>query len=107
MEAFLYPTCSQALKISTTELHPTRDGVDVVTYRCPIHGDIWTSVVVDQVEAVDTEIAALLPLSRHGLFGRRDRTSGEASARAAHCCEQSMALTMWASSDAKKVIAML
>jgi hypothetical protein len=46
-------------------------------------------------------------MSRHGLFGRRDRTSGEASARAAHCSELSMALTMWASSDAKKVIAML
>ena len=30
MEAFLCPTCSQALKISTIEPHPTRDGVDVV-----------------------------------------------------------------------------
>jgi hypothetical protein len=46
-------------------------------------------------------------VSGHGLFGRRDRTSREALARATHCREQSMALTMWASSDAKKVIAML
>jgi len=70
MEAPACPMCSRALKISTIEPHPTRDGVDVVTYRCPIHGHIWTSVVVNQVEAVDTEIAARLPLSRHGLFGR-------------------------------------
>jgi hypothetical protein len=56
--------CSQALKISTIELHPTHDGVDVVTYWCPIHGDIWTSIVVivvNQVEAADTKIATLLP----------------------------------------------
>ena len=33
------------------EPHPTRDGVDVVTYRCPIDGDIWRSVVVIRVEA--------------------------------------------------------
>jgi hypothetical protein len=70
MEASVCPMCSRALKISTIEPHPTRDGADLVTYWCPIHGDIWTSVVVNQVEAVDTEIAALLPLSRHGLFGR-------------------------------------
>ena len=31
----------------------------VVTYRCPIHGDMWTSIVVNQVEAADTKIAAL------------------------------------------------
>jgi hypothetical protein len=43
MEASVCPMCSRALKISTIEPHPTRDGVDVVTYRCPIHGDIWTS----------------------------------------------------------------
>jgi hypothetical protein len=61
MEAFLYPTCSQALKISTTELHPTRDGVDVVTNRCLIQGDIWTNVVVNKVKAADTQIAALTP----------------------------------------------
>ena len=36
---------------STIEPHPTRDGVDVVTYRCPTDGDIWRSVVVDRVEA--------------------------------------------------------
>ena len=59
MEAFLCPTCSQALKISTIEPHPTRDGVDVVTYRCLIHGDIWTNVVFNKVKAADTQIAAL------------------------------------------------
>jgi hypothetical protein len=59
MEAFLCPTCSQALKISTIEPHPTRDGVDVVTYRCLIHGDIWANVVVNKVKAADTQIAAL------------------------------------------------
>ena len=53
--------CSQALKISTIEPHPTRDGVDVVTYWCPIHGNIWTSIVVNQVEVADTKIATLLP----------------------------------------------
>ena len=51
MEASLRPICSRALKISTIEPHPTRDGVDVVTRRCPIHGDIWRSVVVNEVEA--------------------------------------------------------
>jgi hypothetical protein len=61
MEASVCPMCSRALKISTIEPHPTRDGVDVVTYRCPIHGDIWTIIVVNQVEAADTKIATLLP----------------------------------------------
>jgi hypothetical protein len=41
----------RALKISTIEPYLTRDGVDVVTYRCPIDGDIWRSVVVIRVEA--------------------------------------------------------
>jgi hypothetical protein len=44
---------SRALKISTIEPHPTRDGVDVVTRRCPMHGDIWRSVVVNEVESAD------------------------------------------------------
>jgi hypothetical protein len=48
---------------STIEPHPTRDGVDVLTYRCPIYRDIWTSIVVNQVEAADMEIATLLPSS--------------------------------------------
>ena len=61
MEASLCPMRSRALKISTIEPHPTRDGVDLVTYRCLIRGDIWTSVVVNQVKAADTEIAALAP----------------------------------------------
>jgi hypothetical protein len=51
MEVSLCPMCMRALKISTIEPHPTRDGVDVVTYRCPIDGDIWRSVVVGRVEA--------------------------------------------------------
>ena len=50
MEAFVCPICSRALTISTIEPHPTRDGVDVVTYRCAIHGDMWRSVVANQVE---------------------------------------------------------
>ena len=50
MEVSLCPMCMRALKISTIEPHPTRDGVDVVTYRCPIDGDIWRSVVVSRVE---------------------------------------------------------
>jgi hypothetical protein len=37
MEASVCPMCSLALKISTIESHPTCDGVDVVTYRCPIN----------------------------------------------------------------------
>jgi hypothetical protein len=52
--------CSRALKMSAIEPHPIRAGV-VVTYWCPIHGDIWTSIVVNQVEAVDTKIATPLP----------------------------------------------
>ena len=61
MEASACPMCSRALKISTIEPYPTRDRVDVVTYRCPIHGHIWTSIVVNRVEAANREIAALLP----------------------------------------------
>ena len=49
MEAFVCPICSRALTISTIEPHPTRDGVNVVTYRCAIHGDMWRRVVVNQV----------------------------------------------------------
>ena len=55
MEASACPRCARALKISVIEPHPTRDRVDVVTYRCPIHGDVWRSVVVNQVEAADTD----------------------------------------------------
>jgi hypothetical protein len=61
MEAFSCPMCLRALKISTIEPHPTRDSVDVVTYGCPIHVDIWRSVVVNRAEPADREIAALLP----------------------------------------------
>ena len=61
MEEFGCPMCTRALKISMIEPHPTRDGADVVTYRCPIHGDMWTSIVVNQVEVADTKIATLLP----------------------------------------------
>jgi len=57
MEASVCPMCALALKISTIE----PDGVDVVTCRCPINGDIWTSIVVNQVEVADTKIATLLP----------------------------------------------
>jgi hypothetical protein len=60
MEAPLCPTCSGALNISTIEPHSTCDEVDVVTYRCPIHGDIWRSVNVNRVEAADTDIGGLL-----------------------------------------------
>jgi hypothetical protein len=45
----LCPTCSQALKISTGEPHPTRDRADLLTYRCSIHGDICTRIV-DQAD---------------------------------------------------------
>ena len=57
MEASVCPMCALALKISTIE----PDGVDVVTCRCPINGDIWTSIVVNRVEVADTKIATLLP----------------------------------------------
>jgi hypothetical protein len=56
MDAPLCPMCSRALKISTVEPHPTHDRVDVVTYRCPVHGDIR---VVNRVEAASTDIAEL------------------------------------------------
>ena len=59
MEASVCPMCSQALKISTIEPHPTRDGVDVVTYWCPIHGEMWTGILVNPVEAAGTKIATL------------------------------------------------
>jgi len=60
MEASLCPMCSRALKISMVEPHPTRDGVDVVTRRCPIHGDIWRSVVVNELRQQIPDIATLL-----------------------------------------------
>jgi hypothetical protein len=56
MDAPLCPMCSRALEISTVEPHPTHDRVDVVTYRCSVHGDIR---VVNRVEAADTDIAKL------------------------------------------------
>jgi hypothetical protein len=59
MDTPLCSMCSRALKISTIEPHPTRDREDVVTYRCPIHGDIW-SVVVNRVAATETVFAKLL-----------------------------------------------
>ena len=45
MEMSLCPMCARALKISTIEPHHTGDGVDVVTYRCPIHGDVSTELM--------------------------------------------------------------
>ena len=51
MEASACPRCALVLKISVIEPHPTRNRVDVVRYRCPIHGDVWRSVVVNQPEA--------------------------------------------------------
>ena len=45
----LCPMCSRVLKISTSESQPTRDGVNVLTYRFSIHEDIWMSLV-DHVE---------------------------------------------------------
>jgi hypothetical protein len=59
MDAPLCPMCSRALKISTIEPHPAHDGEDVMMYRCPIHGDIW-SVVVNRVAPAETDIATLL-----------------------------------------------
>jgi len=38
MEASACPRCALALKVSVIGPHPTCDRVDVVTYRCPIHG---------------------------------------------------------------------
>jgi hypothetical protein len=55
MQASICPMCSRALKISTIEPHPTQDGVDVVTHRCPVHGDMWRSIV-NRVEATDTDV---------------------------------------------------
>jgi hypothetical protein len=56
----LCPMCSRALKISTIEPHPTREGMDIVTYRCLIHGDISRSVV-NRDELAGTELAMLPP----------------------------------------------
>jgi hypothetical protein len=63
MDAPLCSMCSRAVQISTIEPHPTSDREDVVTYRCPIHGDIW-SVVVDRVAAAEMDIATLLSPGR-------------------------------------------
>ena len=46
------PDVHAGVENCTIEPHPTRDGVDVVTYRCPIDGDIWRRVVVSRVAAV-------------------------------------------------------
>jgi hypothetical protein len=82
MEASLCPMCSRALEISTIEPHPTRDGVDVVTRRCPIHGDIWRSVVVNEVEAAHTghrdACCCDHDVSRHGSLGRAREPGGHA-----------------------------
>jgi hypothetical protein len=56
----LCPMCSQALKIGTIEPYPTREGVDVITYRCLIHGDIWRSFV-NRGELAGMELAMLPP----------------------------------------------
>jgi C4-type Zn-finger protein len=40
------PICSQTLQLRTSEPHPTRDGVDILTYRCEQCGPIksnWSS----------------------------------------------------------------
>jgi hypothetical protein len=54
----LCPMCSRALKISTIEPYPTRERVDVVTYRCSIHGDIWRGLI-NRGELIGTELAML------------------------------------------------
>ena len=58
MEAFSCPMCLRALKISTIEPHPTRDRVDVATYRCPIHADIWSVVSTELMWAETLRVEA-------------------------------------------------
>jgi len=53
LNALLCPMCLRVLKINTIEPHPTRDRVDVATYRCPIHADIW-SVVLTELMGAET-----------------------------------------------------
>jgi len=57
----LCPMCSRALKISTSEPHPTRDGVNVLTYRCSIHEDIWMSLVSTTLNGETAEPEIALP----------------------------------------------
>jgi hypothetical protein len=57
----LCPICSQALKIGTIGPYPTHEDMDVVTYRCLIHGDIWRSFV-NRCELAGVELAMLPPL---------------------------------------------
>jgi hypothetical protein len=44
--ASVCPICSQTLQLGTSEPHPTRDGADILTYRCeqcsPIKSKLWS-----------------------------------------------------------------
>jgi C4-type Zn-finger protein len=43
------PICSQTLQLGTSEPHPTRDGVDILTYRCEQCGPIKSKLVVHRI----------------------------------------------------------
>ena len=67
MEASVCPMCALALKISTIE----PDGVDVVTCRCPINGDIWTRSSSTKLKRpIRKSRRCHHNMSSQGLFGR-------------------------------------
>jgi hypothetical protein len=47
--ASVCPICLQALQIHTSEPHPIRDGVDILTYRCEKCGPIKSRLFVHRV----------------------------------------------------------
>jgi hypothetical protein len=47
--ASVCPICSQTLQLGTSEPHPTRVGVDILTYRCEPCGPIKSKLVVHRI----------------------------------------------------------
>jgi C4-type Zn-finger protein len=47
--ASVCPICSQTLQLDTSEPHPTREGVDILTYRCEQCGPVKSDLVVHRI----------------------------------------------------------
>jgi C4-type Zn-finger protein len=55
--ASICPICSQTLQLGTSEPHPTRDGVDILTYRCEECGPIKSKLVVHRIPSQGNGLA--------------------------------------------------
>jgi transposase-like protein len=47
--ASVCPICSQTLQLHTSEPHPTREAVDILTYRCEQCGSVKSNLVVHRM----------------------------------------------------------